>query len=59
MKELILRTGIIGTIYVRALGVAVVDVTHFVGKGKSGKFKNGVQIYNKHYQKDKPLIQYT
>ena len=44
MKVLIIGTGIIGTIYGWALSVAGADVTHFVRKGKSEKFKNGVLI---------------
>ena len=44
MKTLIVGTGVIGVIYGWALSAAGVDVTHFVRKGKSEKFKDGVTL---------------
>jgi 2-dehydropantoate 2-reductase len=44
MKVLITGTGIIGVIYGWALHKAGVDVTHFVRKGKSGKYSEPVKI---------------
>lgn len=44
MKTLIVGTGVIGVVYGWALTEAGVDVTHFVRKGKSEKFKDGVML---------------
>jgi ketopantoate reductase len=44
MKTLIVGTGVIGVIYGWALSEAGVDVTHFVRKGKTGQFKDGVTL---------------
>lgn len=44
MKTLIVGTGIIGTIYGWALTEAGIDVTHYVRKGKSSAYKNGVKL---------------
>ncbi|MBV6397018.1 MAG: hypothetical protein HFACDABA_02622 [Anaerolineales bacterium] len=44
MKTLIIGTGVIGVIYGWALSAAGVDVTHYVRKGRSGKFKDGVTL---------------
>lgn len=44
MKTLVVGTGIIGTIYGWALAEAGVDVTHYVRRGKSAAFKDGVML---------------
>lgn len=44
MKTLIVGTGIIGTIYGWALSEAGVDVTHYVRKGKTARFEQGVRL---------------
>lgn len=44
MKTLILGTGVIGTIYGWALAEAGIDVTHYVRKGKSITYKDGVTL---------------
>ena len=44
MKTIIVGTGVIGVIYGWALTEAGVDVTHFVRKGKSEKFNDGVTL---------------
>ena len=44
MKTLILGAGVIGTIYGWALAEAGIDVTHYVRKGKSITYKDGVKL---------------
>jgi 2-dehydropantoate 2-reductase len=44
MKTLILGTGIIGTIYGWALAETGLDVTHYVRKGKSAAYQDGVTL---------------
>jgi len=44
MKTLVLGTGVIGTIYGWALAEAGIDVTHYVRKGKSITFNDGVKL---------------
>ena len=44
MKTLIVGTGVIGVIYGWALSEAGVDVTHFVRKGKTDRFRKGVDL---------------
>ena len=43
-SAILIGTGIIGTIYGWALAEAGIDVTHYVRKGKSATYKDGVEL---------------